>query len=305
MTLHPQAESLLALMASFDDPPIHEQTPEQFRSLRKSRWRPSARPIAEVVDLDAAGVPARLYRPRLGTELPVLVWLHGGGWVGGDIDSHDDVCRALANRAGSMVISVGYRLAPEHPFPAGLEDSVTALRWVHDHAVELGADPGRVAIGGDSAGANLAAVVAQLGAVPLVLQVLVYPVADARFGHPSITENAEGYFLTSKSMVWFLELYLSGGQGSATDPRVSPLLADVATVAATPPAIVITAGYDPLRDEGEAYAALLEEAGVPVVLTRYDGMIHGFFSLADYLDDGKVALDQVGDALATAFSQTG
>jgi acetyl esterase len=231
------------------------------------------------------------------------VYLHGGGWVGGSIDSHDQTCRVLASRSGALVLSIGYRLAPEHPFPAGLEDAVSATRWAAEHAAALGADPERMAIAGDSAGANLAAVVAQLAVVPLVFQLLVYPVADARWCHPSIDENAEGYFLTSKSMVWFLDHYLSGGQGSATDPRVSPLLADQTALAASPPTLVITAEFDPLRDEGEAYAERLAATGVPVTCTRYDGMFHGFFSLGDYLDDGQAALDEAGRALAGAFNQ--
>jgi acetyl esterase len=302
VTLHPQARSLLDLIASFGDPPIEEQTPKEFRALRESRQKPAVEPIHEVVEVDAGGVPARLYRPRDGEHLPLLVYLHGGGWVGGSLDSHEDVGRALANRSAALVLSLDYRLAPEHPFPAGLEDAVVGTRWAHEHAVELGADPYRIAIGGDSAGGNLAAVVAQLQAVPLVFQLLVYPVTDARFGHRSMAENAEGYFLTARGMAWFLDHYLSGGVGAPDDPRVSPLLAPDAALAGTPPALVITAGFDPLRDEGEAYALRLRDAGVPAVVTRYEGMFHGFFSLSEYLDDGKAALDEAGAALAVAFS---
>ncbi|HEX9259568.1 MAG TPA: alpha/beta hydrolase, partial [Acidimicrobiales bacterium] len=274
--------TLLERMASFDDPPWEQQSPEDFRALRKSRWRQSQRAVHAIDEVDAGGVPARLYRPSEATGLPLLVWLHGGGWVGGDLDSHDDLCRAVAVRAGAVVLSVDYGLAPERPFPGGLTDALDALRWAHEHAADLGADPALVALGGDSAGGNIAAVVSQLAPVPLVFQVLVYPVTDARFGWPSFTENGEGLFLTAAGMRWFLNHYLSGGQGAADDPRVSPLLAPDDAFRAQPPTLVITAEYDPLRDEGEAYAARMIELGVPCTLTRYDGMIHGFVTLADY-----------------------
>lgn len=295
MPLHPQAVSLLALMESIGDPPLDSGTPEQARATRAARLRPPTEDVHHIADLDASGVPARFYRPSDRPELGLLVYFHGGGWVIGDLDSHDNVCRSLANGSGHAVLSIDYRLAPEHPFPAGLEDCVTALRWAHANATTLGCRPDRLAVGGDSAGANLAAVVANTGVVPTVFQLLVYPVTDCTRSTPSYDENAEGYFLTKQAMGWFIDHYLSGGRGSDRDPRVSPLFASDAALADGPPALVITAEYDPLRDEGDAYAARLQAAGVPTSHVRFGGMFHGFFSLADFVDDGAAA-----NALAAA-----
>jgi acetyl esterase len=203
------------------------------------------------------------------------------------------------------VLSIDYRLAPEHPFPAGLGDCVEATRWAAANAAELGCDPGKLAVGGDSAGGNYAAIVSQLAPVPLAYQLLVYPALDARCDTPSVHENAEGYFLTLAAMRWFYGHYLDGAQADVTDPRVSPLLADDAALRSSPPTLVITAGFDPLRDEGEAYAARLAALGVPTTLTRYAGMFHGFFSLGDLIDDGQGAIAQAGRELALAFSRCG
>ncbi len=213
------------------------------------------------------------------------------------------MCRALANGSGHAVLSLDYRLAPEHPFPAALEDAVTATRWAHANAAALGCRADRLAIGGDSAGGNLAAVVAQLAPVPLVYQLLVYPVTDCTRAHPSYAENADGPFLTREGMGWFIDHYLSGGQGRPDDPRVSPLFASDTAVAATPPALVITAEFDPLRDEGDAYAARLAALGVPASHVRMSGMFHGFFSLADFLDDGRIAHAAAAAALKAAFTR--
>jgi acetyl esterase len=302
MPLHPQTATLLELMTAAGAPALHEQTPDEARAARAALLRASTEPIHEVRDIDAGGVPARLYRPNADTGLGLLVYVHGGGWVIGDLDGHDDVCRRLANLAGVVVLSVDYRLAPEHPFPAGLGDCIQATRWAHAHALELGADPDRLAIGGDSAGANLATVVAQLAPVPLRFQLLVYPVADARRTTPSYDENAEGYFLTRDAMEWFVRHYLSGGHGSETDPRVSPLLADEATLARCPPTLVITAEYDPLRDEGEWYAHALQSCGVPTTLVRWFGQIHGFFSMAGLVDDAHGAHAVAADALRRSLA---
>jgi acetyl esterase len=209
----------------------------------------------------------------------------------------------LANGSGHAVLSVDYRLAPEHPFPAALEDAVTATRWAHANAAALGCRADRLAIGGDSAGGNLAAVVAQLAPVPLVYQLLVYPVTDCTRAHPSYAENADGPFLTRDGMGWFIDHYLSGAHGSPADPRVSPLVAGDTAVASTPPALVITAEFDPLRDEGDAYAARLAALGVPTSHLRVSGMFHGFFSLADFLDDGRIAHAAAAAALKTALGR--
>ncbi len=288
-------------MATFGDPPLEQQTPEQARALRASRLRPSTQAVHEVREVEAGTVPCRLYRPRPDGGLGLLVWLHGGGWVLGDLDSHDQLCRMLADRAGVAVLSVGYRLAPEHPFPAGLADGLAALRYAHGHPDDLGIDPDRIAVGGDSAGGNLAAVMAQLAPVPLRHQLLAYPVTDARRSSESYRAYAEGPFLTAAGMAWFVGHYLSGGQGAEDDPRVSPLLAPEHLLAGLPPTHVIVAEEDPLRDEGEAYAAQVRDAGVRVTVTRYPGMIHGFLSLSDYLDDGDAGLDEAAALLRLAM----
>jgi acetyl esterase len=303
MPLHPQAVSLLDLMAQLGDPPLEESTPEQARASRKARQRPSTEPIHHTRDLDAGGIAARLYRPNDRTDLGLLVYLHGGGWVIGDLDSHDAVCRALANGSGHAVLSMDYRLAPEHPFPAALEDALSATRWAHAHASELGCRADRLAVGGDSAGANLAAVVAHLAPVPLVYQLLVYPVTDCTRSHASYEENGEGYFLTKASMGWFIDHYVSGPAGSPSDPRVSPHFAADHVLAATPPALVITAEFDPLRDEGDAYATRLAALGVPTSHVRFGGMFHAFFSLADFVDDGRAANALAAAALGAALSR--
>lgn len=264
---------------------------------------PVLEPCHATRELDAGGVPARLYTPAPGDgPTGLLVYFHGGGWVVGDLESHDNVCHALCSRSGHAVLSIDYRLAPEHPFPAGLDDCLAATRWAHEHAADLGADTDLMAVGGDSAGANLAAVVAHAAPVPLRLQLLVYPVVDARMTMPSYTENAEGYFLTAAGMAWFVDHYLSGPGGAVDDPRVSPVLADDATMSAGPPAFVITAGFDPLRDEGVAYVDRLAAAGVPVSHLHYPGQIHAFFSMSHMLADARSALAAASQGLIDAFA---
>ena len=301
MPLHPQAQALLDAVQSFGDPPIEQSTPEAVRALRASRLRPPTVTLAEIRDVDAGGVPARLYRPSAEPGLGLLVFLHGGGWVLGNLDTHDNLARALADESGNAVLALDYRLAPEHPFPAGLEDAFTAAVWACANADALGCDPERLAIGGDSAGANLAAVVTQAGTLPFRFQLLVYPVTDARGGSPSYEAHKDGPWLTEAGMHWFVGHYLSGGAGALDDPRVSPLLATDEALAGSPPTLVITAELDPLRDEGEAYAERLRSLGVPVDVTRYEGMFHGFCSFADLLDDGRRAVSQAAAALAGAL----
>ena len=302
-TLHPEARALLDQLAALGDPPLETSTPEAVRALRASRVRPSTISLAEVRDVDADGIATRLYRPSTDGPLGLCVYFHGGGWVLGSIETHDHVARALAAESGCAVLSVDYRLAPEHPFPAGLEDAFAVSAWAYGHASSLGCDPDRLAIGGDSAGANLAAVVAQSAHVPLRFQLLVYPVTDARGLTASYTELSEGFGLTRAAMGWFLEHYLSGGEGAPDDPRVSPLLAEESALGASPRTLVITAELDPLRDEGEAYAERLRSAGVRTETTRYDGMIHGFFSLGDFLSDGRAAMAHAAGALAEAIGR--
>jgi acetyl esterase len=299
--LHPQAQAVLDLLESLGDPPLEESTPDAVRALRTARIRPPTVALPEIRDINAGGVPARLYRPSHSPALGLFVYFHGGGWVLGTLDTHENLSRVLAASSGHAVLSVAYRLAPEHPFPAGLEDAVTAACWAHENAESLGCDAARLAVGGDSAGANLAAVVTQREAIPFRLQVLVYPVTDARAVTASYEAQRDGPYLTAAGMRWFVEHYLSGGEGSRDDPRVSPLLASDEEVAASPPTLVITAELDPLRDEGEAYAERLRSLGVPTTTTCYDGMFHGFVSFADLVDDGARALEQVATALADAL----
>jgi acetyl esterase len=290
-------------MVALGDPPIAESTAQAARALRISRRRPSSEPIHEFRDLDAGGVAARLFRPNGDAGLGLLVYFHGGGWVLSDVDSHDNLCRILANESGNAVLSVEYRLAPEHPFPAGLNDAVGTLVWVSQNAASLGCDPDRLAVGGDSAGANLATVAAQLSDIAIRFQLLIYPVTDARMVTRSYQAFRDGPFLTAAGMKWFIDHYLSGGEGSADDPRVSPLLADPEVLKQSPPTAVITAGYDPLRDEGEQYASRLADLGVPVSQVRYSGMFHGFCSQSDFLDDAKAALAHCGSLLRSALAR--
>jgi acetyl esterase len=306
--LHPQVKALLDGLAQAGGPSLSEVTPAEARELYKA-LSALAQPeeVTRVDDRVVPGpvdVPIRVYTPQdaIGGDAPLLVWLHGGGWVIGDLDTADAVVRALANRSGAVVVSVDYRLAPEHTAPAALDDALVALTWAVENAELLGVDAGRVAVGGDSAGGNLAAVLCQRVrdefGPDIDFQLLVYPVIDCTLSHPSIDENAEGYFLTKDTMVWFVGHYLGGVDPK--DPSVSPLHAD--SLAGLPPALVITAEFDPLRDEGEAYAAAMREAGVAVESVRYDGQIHGFFGMAALLDDAEVALDQAGAALRAALA---
>ena len=249
----------------------------------------------------AGEIGVRFYAPDADAPLPLLVYLHGGGFVTGSLDTHDALCRSLANRAACAVLSVDYRLAPEHRCPAAADDSHAALRWAADHAAELGVDAERISVGGDSAGGNLAAVSAlrcrDLGP-RLCHQLLIYPVIAPDFETPSYRENANGFLLTRGIMMWFWRQYL-GDPSLGSDASACPLKApDHAGLA---PATLVTAEFDPLRDEGEAYAARLREAGVPTDLLRYDGQIHAFVSFADRIDRGREAIDRVAKNLRGAF----
>ena len=310
MPVTPEVQTVLDFIATAEGPPREELDAAELRQGYAALGAIESRPeMASVTDHAVPGpegdVPVRVYVPtgEPGPR-PVLVYFHGGGWVIGSVDTHDGTVRAVAEGSGVTVVSVDYRLAPEHPFPAAIDDALAAIRWVADHAAELDVDPGRMALGGDSAGGNLAAIAAQElaaadGPTPR-FQLLIYPVTDGTMAHPSIDENAEGYFLTKTTMNWFWQQYV--GDGDRTGPRVSPNHAPDDVLAAAPPALVITAEYDPLRDEGEAYAARLSAAGVDVTATRYDGMIHGFFSLRDLIPEGKAAVDQACEALRAALA---
>ena len=296
MPLDEDSRHLLAILTPEDSPPMHQVDVHVLREAMESRFPDRERePVSKVEDRVAVGphgdVPVRLYRPESKGTPPVLVYFHGGGWVLGSLETHDAICRALANAAGCVVVAVQYRLAPEHPFPRGLEDCQAVVRWVRSAAGQLAVDGQRIAVGGDSAGGNLAAVVANCNrdenAPPLCHQLLIYPVIDVRQTTESYCENAEGFLLTALGMKMFWDLYL--GESTASEsPLASPGM--VADLTDLPPATVLTAQYDPLRDEGEIYAERLRAAGNQVELRRWDGVFHGFVGFADRLVKGREAI---------------
>ncbi len=249
-------------------------------------------------------IAVRIYRPGA-PGLPVLVYYHGGGWVLGSIASHDGLCGQLAADARCVVVSVDYRMAPEHVFPAAVDDALDAFRWAREQAREIGGDPARVAVGGDSAGGNLAAVVsqqcAQLGELGPFLQLLIYPATDLSRESPSYASYGEGFYLTRVRIGWFKDLYLPADQRS--DPRASPLLHQ--EFAGLPPAHVVTAGFDPLRDEGRAYAEALEAAGVAVAYENYEGLIHGFASMTARVPAARAAYEDMLERFRTLLHGTG
>ena len=314
MTINPDAAKVVELIIASGRPPYptigHVAAREIFVASR-AILQPDPSPVAEVHDLAATGpvgqIPLRLYR-GIGTDTkspqPTLIYYHGGGWVLGNLDSHDGVCRDIANAAQCTVISVDYRLAPEAKFPAAADDSIAAAQWIHDNAAELGVDRARLAVGGDSAGGNLSAVVAlharDNGGPMLKLQVLIYPSADMSSVYPSYEEFAEQLPLTRTTMDWFVDLYLKNRSEDAKDWRASPLHAK--SLAGLPPAFVITAAMDPLRDEGEEFARALMKAGVPVEVKRFDGQIHGFLTMGRIVRDSAVAIADIATQLRKAFA---
>ena len=277
-------------MKQLGTPPLHEVTPEAGRANYLAMRVPSTVQLAEVRDFNAGDVRCRLYRSSTTDNAPLLIYYHGGGWVIGDLDTHDDICRKLARDAKCSVIAVDYRLAPEYPAPASHEDCIAATKWIFANAQQLGVDPARIAIGGDSAGGNLAAIVSMHSGVKPVFQLLVYPATDMRLGQASHRENAQGYLLTADSMKWFIGHYLQGDEKKKLDPMYSPLLSDDATLKKSPPTLVITAEYDPLRDEGEEYAERLNAVGVQTSVVRFRGQIHAFFGMSEILDDAAAAI---------------
>ena len=309
--LDPQAKALLDLMVERGVPPTHTLAPEQARRFyveRRAVTQPPPRPVGEVRDLTATGphgdIPLRLYRPDgLTNPAPVLVYYHGGGWVIGDLDTHDSLCRDLADAGRCVVVAVDYRMGPEHRFPAAVDDVLAATHWLQAQASSLGLDPSRFAVGGDSAGGNLAAVVALAWrdagtAPPLRLQLLIYPATDMRAQAPSHTHNGQGYLLTRDTIAYFQGHYLDAQQ--LTDWRASPLLHG--NLAGLAPALVLTAGFDPLRDEGRQYADSLSAAGTPTQYVCFERQIHGFITMGRVIDEATTAIGLCGLALQRALA---
>jgi acetyl esterase len=308
MPLDPQAQALLEAGAGAT--PVELMSIEEGRAALEERVRltggqPS--PVERVYDTSADGpagpVRVRVYHPRPAQRLPGVVFIHGGGWVRGSLQTHDIACRALANAAECVVVSVDYRMAPEHKFPAAIDDSFAATRWVAEHAADLGIDASRLAVAGDSAGGQLAAAVALLARASdgprLACQILIYPVTDHNLDTRSYVSNATGYGLTREAMRFYWQHYLRS-DADGDDPRASPLRAS--DLSGLPPALVITAEYDPLCDEGRAYADRLRDAGVPVTYSEYAGLTHGFVTSMGAIDRGHDAVREMAGALRSAFA---
>jgi acetyl esterase len=308
MPLDPQLAGILALLEQMGGPSMSAGTPELGRAMFRAstvdlRDPSTLAPVRSVEDTTIPGpageIPVRIYRPEADNPVPTMAFFHGGGFVIGDLDTHDDQVRLLCRDVGMVVVSVDYRLAPEHKFPAGYDDCLAATHWVAEHVAELGGDPDQILVGGDSAGGNFSAAVAlatRETGPRLAAQFLIYPGVDLALDadYPSRLENAEGYYLTLEEMTWFAEQYLDPAD-DLNDPRASPIHAG--DLAGAPPAIIGTAEFDPLRDEGEAYAKALADAGVEVRLQRFDGMIHGFYGLGVYSPAAAAAVTSVNNSL--------
>lgn len=314
MSLDPDCKRVHELYALANRPPLQTMTVAEAREgYRRGTTILAADPVevGEVRDLKAdgpaGGIPLRMYRPKgadAGATLAALIFFHGGGWTIGDFDTHDSVCRQLCNESGAAVIAVDYRMAPEHRFPAAVDDAFAAARWVAANAKSLAIDAGRLAVGGDSAGGNLSAVVSLLArdakGPPLKLQVLIYPAVDFTMSAKSFTTNADVLPLTTAAVVWFRDHYLGPDPDKAgRDWRASPIFADLEGL---PPAYVVTAGYDVLCDEGKAYADKLEAAGVAVERAHFSGMIHGFVTMGKYVKAANTALSGCAQAIKRALA---
>lgn len=312
MTLDAIVKGLMDQMAANPQPKLWEIPPAQGREMYRAMATVLEPPAIAIGKIDNIAMPGpageiklRVYTPVAGggAALPGLVYFHGGGWVIGDLDTHDALCRTLANEVGARVIAVDYRLAPEHKFPAAAEDAYAAVKWVEQNATNLGVDANRIAVAGDSAGGNLAAVVSlmakQNGGPQIVHQLLIYPVTQWKADTGSMNSFAEGYFLEKKTMHWFFDQYAPGADPN--DWRLSPLAAG--DVSGLPRAYVVTAGFDPLKDEGKAYADKLNRAGVAAVYVDYPGMVHGFFNMSGVLPTSRTAIADAAKAVRQAFSQ--
>jgi acetyl esterase len=309
MPLDPQAQALLEQMREAGQPPFEHMTVQEAR---QAAWafvdlQSPPQPVAAVshrfIPGPTADLPVRIYTPEGDGPFPVIVYLHGSGWVILNIEICDPTMRALANSTGCVVVAVNYQKAPEHKFPVPFNDAWASTCWVAEHADELNIDPGRIAVGGDSAGGNLAAAVClkarEEGGPALAYQLLIYPATDRDLDKPSALANAEGYMLQRESMRWFWGHYLDGATDEP-DWRACPLRAE--DLSGLPPALVVTAEFDPLRDDGKRYADRLREAGVPVKYSNYDGMIHGFYWMNGVLDQGKRLHDEIATEVRAALS---
>lgn len=308
MPLDPQVQTLLEKLDASGIPPFHTLSVVKARQAMLDLFgrKQNPLPVHRVEDRDIPGIagtiPIRIYTPEGEGPFPVLVYFHGGGWVLGSMATHDPICRELTRAVGCVVVSVDYRLAPEHPFPVPLEDCYAAVCWVARHAANINGDAQRIAVGGDSAGGNLAAAVAltarDRGTPSLAYQLLIYPVTDYAFDTGSYQENGQGYFLTKDMMVWFWQHYLRH-EDDGLNPQAAPLRAQ--HLYGLPSTLVLTAEFDPLRDEGEAYAERLQAAGVPVVYRCYQGMIHGFLGLTSMLDTAAQVMVETAATLRAAL----
>lgn len=312
MALDGIVKGLLDQMAANPQPKLWDLAPAEAREMYRAMataLEPPGLAIGKIENTTMPGpgggeIKLRVYTPVAGggAALPCLVYFHGGGWVIGDLDTHDALCRTLANETGARVVAVDYRLAPEHKFPAAADDAYAAVKWVEQNASKLGVDANRIAVAGDSAGGNLSAVVAlmakQKGGPRIVFQLLIYPVTQARANTASMNTFAEGYFLEKKTMEWFCDQYLDPS-ADLNDWRVSPLAA--ADLAGLPRAYVVTAGFDPLKDEGKAYADKLNHAGVAAVYIDYPGMVHGFFNMSGVVPTAREAIADAAKAMRKAF----
>lgn len=299
---------LLQMIADAGYPPMHESTPADARKAVRAMTVDlvTDETRIEVGSVEDVRVPAgdgdqagRVYRPSGDGPWPTVLYLHGGGFVVGDLDTHDQTCRRLARDCDAVVVAVDYRLAPEHPFPAAVEDCLAAAGWVADHLADLGGSD-VLGVAGDSAGGNLTAVVCQAMPDRVAAQLLLYPATDVFGDYASREENATGYFLETPTMEWFLTHYAGGAELTPDDARHSPLRGDLAD---QPPAVVVTAGFDPLRDEGEAYARALADAGVPVEVLHFDSMVHGFIDMT-FSPVADEALAQTNDRFRALLHAT-
>jgi acetyl esterase len=316
--LHPDARTLLDLIEERKLPPMHTLTPVDARAFYRDRrffTQPAPPEVGAVIDTRCDGphgaIPLRIYRPlgagatpMQGVVLPVLVYYHGGGWTIGDLDTHDVLCRELCNGSRAVVVAVDYRMAPEHRFPTAVDDAIAATAWVRRQASELGVDAARLAVGGDSAGGNLAAVVAiaarDAGDLPIAYQLLIYPATDMRRGHPSHSANGSGYLLTTDTISYYHDHYIVD-PAHDLDWRASPLLHP--DLSRLPPALVLTAGFDPLRDEGFEYANRLAAAGNRATYVCFERQIHGFITMGKVIDEANAAVTLCAGELARVLAR--